>query len=420
MFRWQYVKNLINYQLNFIFKNSIDLKNNKSYCILPWTHMYIQPDGKCFPCCISNNTNTPLGDLKHNSIEEIWNSDEIKQLRLDLARGKSRPDYCGTCYQKESFTHKSERLEFNKTFFHLIKPSLKNMNHDGAVNQKNWAYWDFRLSNKCNFRCRTCGPIFSTSWQTEVNQNFDIPSKNFKPVWEQGFEFFKQHRQNLEQIYFAGGEPLIIEEHYQLLEWLIANKKTNVVLSYNTNLSELKYKDWDAIELWKKFKYIYVSPSLDHYGKQAEYVRKGTHWEKLAQNLDKIKAHKNIEIAPTITLSLFNVLDFTNIHEYYMSIGIIKNVNRFALNILNTPEFYSISVLPEPLKQQVLKSLDDYNNKLKINKKQTLKCTEQIKSVLLKNDSHLFRTFLNRTTELDKMRNENFKTFYPEYFELNK
>lgn len=415
MFRWRYVKNLIQYKLHAIFKLPVDLKNNKSFCILPWVHMYIQPDGNCYPCCISNNTNTPFGSLKNQTLKEVWNSDIIKQFRLDLLNGKMRPDFCSTCYKKENFKNKSERLEFNKVFFHLIKPSLHSMTSGGHVNEMNWSYWDFRLSNKCNFRCRTCGPTFSTSWQAEVAHFEDTHASNFKPIWQQGFEFFKENAQNIEQIYFAGGEPLIIDEHYQLLEWLLQNNKTDVVLSYNTNLSELTYKNWNALDLWKKFKHVYISPSLDHYGPQAEYVRKGTHWKNLLQNLEKIKSQKNITLSPTITISLLNILNFTEIHNYYLNAGIIKNVNDFAANILKTPNFYNISTLPEHLKQIVKKDLALYNQQLLKTKGKTLSCTEEILTELKVDNSHLMSQFLTRTRELDKIRNENYQLFYPDF-----
>lgn len=413
---FQYSLNALKHKLSETFAWPMDLKDNKSFCVLPWVHMYIEPNGRCSPCCVSDVKAEPYGHLKDNSLEMIWNSKRIKQFRQDLLAGNARSDFCKGCYQKEAVGENSDRQHFNKIFFHKIAPSLQKTENDGYFQDLQWSYWDFRLSNKCNFRCRTCGPIFSSAWQSELKVHQpELLSLEGRPIWQEGFEFFKKHGQKIERIYFAGGEPLIIDEHYQMLEWLIENKKTDVVLTYNTNLSELEYKDWRIFELWKKFRQVFVFASLDHYEKQAEFVRKGTRWENIVDNIEKIKLQHNIHVSPTITISLLNILEFPKIHAYFTDMGLVKNVNGFSANILKSPEFYSISCLPSYLKEKVRRELREYSQKMQRNHGRKLNCLALILQELDLNTPHLFPQFIDYMTKLDQVRGENFKLLYPDY-----
>lgn len=410
---WKRITSYLFFHADQLFKTTSSVKNNKSFCILPWIHMYVTPSGDCFPCCVRHPKSEALGNLNFSPIEKIWNSGSMKQFRLDLLSGKKREDTCSTCYRREEKEGNSHRLEFNKKFFHLIRTSVKEMHQDGSVDNLNWAYWDVRLSNKCNFRCRTCGPEFSTSWQSEINAG--AKTKSTLNFWESGFDFLVNHGQKIEEIYFAGGEPLIIDEHYQLLEWLLAKGKNKTVLNYNSNLSELTYKNWNAIDLWKKFKFVYLSPSIDHFGKAAEYVRKGTSWSKLQKNLLNILSQPNIMVRPTMTISMLNILDFTKIHSFYMDMGLIKNVNHFAANLLYEPDFYHISCLPQHLKEKTVRELYDYNELLKTTTGDSLDCLPHIINQIMLPNSHKFEIFLMRSHELDKVRSEKLFDYFPEY-----
>ncbi len=385
----------------------LKIHNNKSFCILPWIHLYIGPSGDAHPCCVRQPNSTPLGSLRQQELKEIWNSAATKKFRKDLREGRQRPEICQTCYAREKNEGTSHRLEFNRKFYHHIKPRLQQTREDGELLNDTWVYWDFRLSNKCNFKCRTCGPKFSTAWQQENKVFFQEESEKFKPYWKQGFEYLIQNAQNIEEIYFAGGEPLIIDEHYQLLQWLIAQKKTHVVLSYNTNMSVLKYKEWDIIELWSQFDHVYVSPSLDHFGKKAEYIRKGTRFETLLENLLLLQEKKNIQLRPTMTLSNLNIADFPEIHEFYLQKGLIKDPNHFAANILREPNFYHMSVLPTGQKQKVLAKIRDYNTQLQKTYAEGLYCLPLLEEELQKDGSALIDKFIYQSQNLDKIRDEN-------------
>ena len=93
----------------------------------------------------------------------------------------------------------------------------------------------------------------------------------------------------VEYIHFAGGEPLITDEHYKVLEKLIERGRTDITIRYSTNFNQLKYKKYDVIEMWKHFKHIQLMTSLDDYGDRYNYIRNGGEWNNVIENYKKLK-----------------------------------------------------------------------------------------------------------------------------------
>ena len=130
------------------------------------------------------------------------------------------------------------------------------------------------------------------SWAIEDRQqgsNVPYILLSEEPANDNLFDPFKSYLKDIEDFYFAGGEPLITDKHYDILDHLIAENKTNALLQYNTNLSNLNYKKKSIIDYWKQFKLVQVRASLDHYGDRAEYIREGTDWNLIIENLKKVK-----------------------------------------------------------------------------------------------------------------------------------
>ena len=140
-------------------------------------------------------------------------------------------------------------------------------------------YFDIRFSNICNYKCRTCGSEFSSKWAQEHKEH-DAPPAGFRVIQHADksgalLDQVVEQIPNIELAYFAGGEPLITDEHYVILEEMIASGKCkDIVLRYNTNMSNFKYKKYDVLDMWSNFKRVEVSSSLDHYGVKAEDVFK--------------------------------------------------------------------------------------------------------------------------------------------------
>jgi sulfatase maturation enzyme AslB (radical SAM superfamily) len=160
-------------------------------------------------------------------------------------------------------------------------------------------------------------------------------------------EQFDQHIDCLEQIYFAGGEPLIMREHYVLLDKLLAAGRTDVKLQYNTNFSELQFKDKHVFEYWSQFRDVRVGASLDGMGKHAELVRKGTQWDQIEKNRSlMMELVPHVKFSVNCTVSSLNVLHALEFHKDWVSRGFILP-DDWNVNICQSPEWYRADIFPK-------------------------------------------------------------------------
>jgi len=346
---------------------SEELKNpgdkiSKSFCVLPWIHLNTWPNGNVYPCCLTD-WREDIGNMKDNTLEELWNVDTMKDIRKHMLEGKQHHS-CRKCYQQEKNTLDSSRTSSNRNFEHLIPDITKNTRDDGHNDDFNLIYWDFRFSNLCNMKCRMCGSFLSSKWyedevkiyggsplpQAIVNVN-NYSKKNINTYLDDFID-------KVEEIYFAGGEPLLMEEHYYILEKLVEVGNTDLRLRYNTNLGYLKFKKYDNIELWKPFMEknnlnVTIFASIDGIGKSAEYSRKGTKWDVIEENIKKC-LDVNVNFHVSCTTNIFNVLQIPEFYEHMKSLG-VSYYSIHLNNILTNPHHYNINILPDNLKQEVKK-----------------------------------------------------------------
>jgi sulfatase maturation enzyme AslB (radical SAM superfamily) len=232
-------------------------------------------------------------------------------------------------------------------------------------------------------------------------------------VWEQ----MQEHIPHLEQIYFAGGEPLIMEEHNRILKLLIEKGNTNVRLIYNSNLNDLNYKRESVLDLWKHFPNVCVAASLDDMGARAEIIRSGTVWAKVEQNIRNLKRecpHIDFMISPT--LSMMNIWNFTRFHRYMVESGFIE-AKDFNLNILQGPQDYRIDMLPPEIKQQFKKDFEDHIAWLEpIDSIQRAVggFKGAIEFMMATDNQHLLPNFWRSVDDLDWCRNEQLMAVVPE------
>ena len=279
-------------------------KKEKTFCILPFVHFYTQPDGEVKPCCISDGFKNKQS-LREKSIEEIYNSDDFKQLRSDMMNGV-RNKICDVCYKKEDNGETSPRHNFNNNNIW----ELPKIEEDYSV-PLDFQHIDIRFSNLCNFKCRMCNHNFSSHWY-EDSQIIDDEgryiyksgeNKKVLKASETIVEDLIPYLGKVKSFYFAGGEPLIMPEHFKVLTWLYDNlpvkefidrdqnklEGRDLSLHYNTNLSVIKYDEQSLIDLWKGFKRVYLSISCDGVNEVGEYQRTGFKTEKFEENMKVIK-----------------------------------------------------------------------------------------------------------------------------------
>ncbi len=175
-------------------------------------------------------------------MESIWNGEKMKEIRNQMLAGNP-VSQCKRCYEIEGAGGISKRMRANNEHS-SVHELAKSTAPDGSYkNTKSLEYLELRFSNVCNFRCRTCGPIFSTAWNKEAAalgySQEEIGLQTPMDVTAHLFEMLIPIIPTLKKIYFAGGEPLLALENYKVLDLLREHKRTDILLTYDTNFSKL-------------------------------------------------------------------------------------------------------------------------------------------------------------------------------------
>ena len=398
------------------------LLDSDTFCMMPWLHLHAFPDGRAYPCCFGLDQ-YPVGDLNKSSMEEVFNGKDMREMRLNMLYNKPSRQ-CGKCYDQEKSGFFSLRLSSNKHFGHNIG-MIDNTQADGTADFV-IKYWDIRFSNLCNFACRSCGTWFSSNWYEDHKKLTGKPPDHAKimrvgrtadDIWNQMLEQFD----HVEQFYFAGGEPLIMEEHYKILKELDRRKMYHVRLIYNTNFSKLTFKDMDVLELWNKFDSVSVGASLDAMGPRAEFMRKGTVWSDIEANRRRMQ-----EVCPQVdfyisaTVGLINALHVVDFHRTWSEQDFIKPQD-FNFNLLQFPFWQRIDLLPEAMKQQVKEKYESHIAWLKPQDHLT-RATKGFESgldyMMRRDNFKNIEEFKSGMKKLDDIRNENILETFPELIEL--
>lgn len=393
--------------------------------MLPWIHMHILPSSQVVPCCVWPYSG-PVGNAKNESLKAIWNNDQYTEIRQKMLKNEPVAG-CDQCYQRDSANGHSLRKTSNKTYGHLFDEVVAPSADDGKLRKFKLSYFDIRFSNICNFKCRGCSPELSSSWLADHEKLFNYKSEKDRLIsitpnvtlWEELLGFLP----DVEEAYFAGGEPLIMDEHYLILEELIRLEKTDVTLSYNSNMSNLRFRDKFVTEYWNKFKKVFVGVSLDDFGPRGEYFRHGMDWKKTVENIRHVQEKcNNVFFAESCTVGLHNIFYLPELHTELVKENIISLPGNFYVNLIVDPIEYTAQVLPKSFKEKVTKKLQDYiavvATNIEMHDWQYEFLKGQFESAInfmnQQDMSHLLPEFRKRTRSLDAIRIENFVNVYPE------
>ena len=146
-------------------------EDSKVFCMFPWIHLYATPTGDVYPCC-SNEYIDPIGNTRTARLADSFNCNEMKQLRLNMLAG-TPSKICTYCYEHEKAGPYSFRTYSNEHFAKYFEEAVLPTHPDGSLDEFKMRYFDIRFSNKCNFKCRTCGAEFSSLWAQEHKDTFD-------------------------------------------------------------------------------------------------------------------------------------------------------------------------------------------------------------------------------------------------------
>jgi radical SAM protein with 4Fe4S-binding SPASM domain len=399
------------------------LTKSNVFCMIPWIHMHGFPDGRAYPCCLGDEKH-PIGNFKQDNMETVWNQDAYKTIRKNMLEEKPCKE-CSKCYEQELAGFTSMRNSTNKHFGQHIS-IIDQTKDDGTFDEFKLRYYDIRFSNLCNFTCRTCGGWFSSSWYKEEEDIYgkrDYPKilfagKHEEDMWEQ----LIPHIPYLEQIYFAGGEPMMMEEHYRILKELVKREMFDVKLVYNTNFSRLTLKKDNVLDYWSQFKNVSVGASLDGMGSRAEYIRKGTKWDDIVRNRElMLEKCPSVDFYVSSTVSIYNALHVSDFHRDWVDRGFITPQD-WNINILQGPERDRIDILPKEYKDQIIEKIKKHIYWL--GPKDNLKrATNGYKSILKyisndRDDGTSLKEFFRVNDIHDDYRKERFEDMFPEYKDL--
>lgn len=424
-------------------------KDNKSFCLAPWMSTHVWPDGKTFPCCIWD-IKKPVGNVNKNSLKEIWNSPDMKEARLKMLKGET-VSACDRCDQSERTGYDSYRKHFNEDHgdkMHYIQKTKE----DGSYDEMNLHLWDLRLSNFCNFKCRSCGFGLSSSWHSDQNAlavnprmeaigsgyfGNNIADKALLAVNGKTdfLHMMEDHYKCVDEVYFAGGEPLLMPEHYQILDKLLELGRTDVQIRYSTNFSRFKFGKKHVFDYWRHFKNLQVWISVDGIGKVGEYVRHGFN-DKNFENQIRIFAESGIKPPDTGYMITYGVMNF--LHLFDMVISFIERDyvdyekpfqgNRLMyFSPISFPTYLDSRYLPNWVKIKFLERLKIFPDELRATGakewfiKDILNKLNVIYSRSLEYEfSHKeMNEMIITTEELDKLRTENFNEVFPYFDNLN-
>lgn len=406
--------------------------NPNTFCPAPFMELHVSVGGSITPCCIYDESKE-LGNIEVNSIQEVFNGDKINKIREELISGVKHQG-CSICWKNEEITGDSYRCTHLDTWKEAGELGYEQYQTNGYIPIESIKKLDLRFDNKCNLKCRICGPRFSTSLVKEAEELRDqflihstqpAHSDAFHTiVTEENFNELLNISSNVEELYFAGGEPLLQDKHYEILQFLIDSKvSSNIRLQYNTNFTKLEYKGKSVLKMWREFKHVTCGASLDDSHKRGEYQRKGTTWVNIVKNRQKLIKEKNLTFHLSPTVSLFNVISLPLFIEEWIDLGYL-NVTKNAglhLNILDFPFEYNIKNLPQHYKNKINIIYTSFTSKYSNDNKYTHILPELEKVVKVINSSRevdistWYVALTKKLNALDNLRKESFLEVYPEY-----
>jgi hypothetical protein len=399
--------------------------NKKTFCPLPWTHLATHPHGSVTLCCESDmtNRNSDSYNIKKEmivsdrdyqtlhstnySFEKIMNSDLFSEVRKKMLNGEM-PSQCKKCfeYEKNGLLSKrnieTERLDFS------YEDAIKITNSEGKLTDINFEFIELRLGNHCNLACRTCNPSSSTRWIKDYEKltgnSVPISQENFDwPLDDKFWEALFKHSHETKIIYINGGEPFLIDKHYNYLKYLADNGYAkNIQLFYSTNCT---VKNNLYIDIWKYFKKVHFWISIDDINQRNEYLRSPSSWETVTETFNWFLTLKNtlnnVDCSIMQTVSIMNIFYLKEFYEYFKK----YNIN-ISLNFVHDPYHYNAIILPKKLKDRV------------IDKHKNYPFVDLLINYFSDVENKDFHLFLKYNSKLDNIRKQSFEKSFKEWYNI--
>jgi len=316
-------------------------EGNNTFCMAPWTHTYLSPQTERRMCCASRepaqsfkqyiDTGNEAKEYKPLTLKEHWNSDHMRSVRLRMMAGEELSE-CEVCDYKLLNTN-VYRSYWNQLFRHKIDEAFDSTDETGATTMPTISF-DYRFNNLCNFKCRMCGDMLSSSWEAESRKHKSWSKESqpwmASPLREQITKFQDTQvaqefveaieTKTIKEIYWCGGEPLMWDMHWNAMQRIIdLGFAKEVYVRYNTNLSKTSFKGTKLFDLLPQFQDWQICSSLDGTGEVGEYIRDGLNYEQWLENFKEglavAKTSREMRLDYTITmpglLELKNMFDLS-------------------------------------------------------------------------------------------------------------
>lgn len=382
------------------------MSNDPIYCVNAFHSLSVNSGGNCKPCCMAEGGSDWNKRVKDTPLENIFFEKYFSDIRDSLNKG-IRHTACKKCWEEEDAGRDSKRIRDNARSEFQLDDKIKII--------------ELNLGNTCNIQCRTCHPYSSSKWLKEfyVTNNIKKPynvfiqdSKVYNECWEDDSLLWSELEKigpSLERIDFYGGEPFLLKKQWQFLKKCVENGwSKNQTIHYNTNGTVWNEDD---IKLFDKFKKVEVGFSIDGVGDKFEFMRYLAKWDLVLSNLDKAKKFSegkdNLHFDICHTISSLNVFYIPEFIKYF------ENDWKIYLNLVHMPNYYAITIFPDPIKEKIIEKLDTINEN----------DWHQITGIknLIKNgkfDTVLWEEFKRRISIHDDFRNQNYYEIFPEFGEI--
>lgn len=446
---------------------------SSTFCILPWIHLSTRPNGHLRLCCTANassagatndkvfggevgilkNANGKPANLNHTDLLTAWNNDYMKTVRRQMLSGEV-PASCTKCFKEEKAGHRSKRNWETEYWGRRIpiEKLVSETKPDGEV-KPHIAYVDLRFGTKCNLKCIMCSPHDSSLWVSDWKKLYpQIENPNLQEIMQwpnngrndgasydwhvdnPGF-WDKMYEQlpNLQQLYFAGGEPLIMDAHDQLLkECIKRGEASHIELRYNSNGLELPE---GLFELWSHFKRVRFHFSIDSIGDMNQYIRYPSQWSRVEENLRKLdETGPNVEITIACAVQALNIYYIPEFIEWKLAQN-FKKINPWPLgaglinfHFVYHPANLNVKILPKWFKQRVRAKYETYTAELTKRFAHQPEFIENsygvprmmglVKFMESEDWSNRLPEFQEYITLMDGIRKTDFKKTFPEMAEL--
>ena len=427
---------------------------SNTFCPIPWNFQAIRANGDVRVCCQANVTKNQgvirkddgtAYNAGRDNLVDSRNADLMKIVRKNMINGEWSEE-CGRCRSEEQNGLNSRRMYETQQWPLTLEQAKSKTNEDGSIDVEDFpvVYYDLRFGNFCNLKCRMCGPTDSNAWYddwiklTGSNKFKDtsgvmeivdgnVPAFNwpeYEPFWEQ----LEANIHNIEHVYFAGGEPMLIERHYDFLERCVEKGASkHIIVEYNTNMSTLPTR---VTKLWAQFKQVRVGASVDGMESMQEYQRSPARWEKTLDNLKKVDAlPENVMAWLAFTVTAYNVNHMIDFMKWKLTKSGFKKINStirrpiVTHHVAHHPKHLNIRVLPDDYKKEVTERFTEFVIWVKENNypPHVIKQAEDIaKGVTSYMNSESYYKehwdeFVSYTNKLDSIRNESLISVEPKF-----